>query len=463
MAAAKRFENESTKKIVFSTNFEYTNLLLKFGIQEGPILYVMNISNPFIKDYPLTIFDNTVIPANTAFDSVSVFRDKRDVTFTNASVGVTWYMVTKTHLYGVIYRGPLQANTSRAQASFAPPIEHGFGEGDDEAIIGFEAYDKVVLLYSKKVLKVYQMAIPSPGVAVFLLKNEQDASVQLKNIDQIAVVKTNGFRLYKQKGKGKFSVFQTLPSIEWSPFVEGVGRKKMLGEQDFETIQFLNSGYGNVVIKAYNGIMYKYFVVRSSKQVEQRPQGLRLQGSLQPHAPQLLEGLRKRQVPVPLRVHSRREILEEAGASHPQAVHIPIPSRRDSTAGQHNNNRQLPFVHERIRLQHKPGRPAERAVEDRGRLAFLHHRPHVSRSHQRKVLADDKSAGFPDEQRTKDGQLHHHGGHALRSTHSRDQVPDERRFHLLVRKDRELLLDFDVVHRDWSCTCCSFQNLQVVD
>lgn len=264
MTAAKKFVNETSKKIIFSTNLEYTNLLLKFGIQEdssnAKTLYVLNISSPFIQDYPLITLQ---VPPNTNFESVSVFRDKRDVTFNNVT-GVTWYMVTKTQLLGLIFKGTMSANASIAVAEFATPIAHEFGEGD-EAITGFEAYDKVVLLYSKKVLKVYQLAIGPNTTPLFILKNQQDASVQLKNIDQVAVVKTNGFRLYNQKIKGKVSVFQTLPSIEWSPFVEGVGKKKLLDEKDFETIQFLNAGYGNVVIKAYNGIMYKYFVVRSSK------------------------------------------------------------------------------------------------------------------------------------------------------------------------------------------------------
>ena len=93
-----------------------------------------------------------------------------------------------------------------------------------------------------------------------------------KDVEDIAISRINGMRIFKVKGtKGKFKVFSTLPSSDWNPYIEGVNKKALLDDREFPKVELIDGQYGNIVIMAYTGKHYKYFVV-SATDIGQRHQ-----------------------------------------------------------------------------------------------------------------------------------------------------------------------------------------------
>lgn len=112
------------------------------------------------------------------------------------------------------------------------------------------------------------MTLCDKEITVFQFQNgviQQKQKFQaFKDIEDIAISRIDGVRIFKAKGtKGKFKVFSTLPSSDWNPYIEGVSKKSLLEDKEYPKIELLDAQYGNIVIMAYTGKHYKYFVVIS--------------------------------------------------------------------------------------------------------------------------------------------------------------------------------------------------------
>lgn len=82
-----------------------------------------------------------------------------------------------------------------------------------------------------------------------------------KGVEDLAVHKKL-FRVYKVKGnKNKFKVITTKMLSDWNPYVEGADKQIQLEGREFNSIEFLDAEFGNIVIKGKIDSHYKYFVV----------------------------------------------------------------------------------------------------------------------------------------------------------------------------------------------------------
>lgn len=110
------------------------------------------------------------------------------------------------------------------------------------------------------------MALCDKRIAVFQFQNlkfqAKQHFQQFKDVEDVMITRLNGMRLFKVKAtKTKFKVFSTLPSSDWNPYIEGVSKKELLNKLEYPKIELIDAKYGNVVIMAYTGKHYKYFVV----------------------------------------------------------------------------------------------------------------------------------------------------------------------------------------------------------
>lgn len=118
-----------------------------------------------------------------------------------------------------------------------------------------------LMVYDNNIMTVWKKK-----VTVFQFQNlaiqQKQTFGPFKDVEDIAISRINGMRIFKVKGtKGKFKVFTTLPSSDWSPYIEGVNKKAMLDDKEYPRIDLIDGQYGNIVIMAYTGKHYKYFVV----------------------------------------------------------------------------------------------------------------------------------------------------------------------------------------------------------
>lgn len=125
---------------------------------------------------------------------------------------------------------------------------------EEKSIPRFMVQDSNIMILKSKKLKVFQFQSNE-------IEEKQEYD-QFKDVEDIAIVRFNGMRLFKAKGaKGKFKVFSTLPSSDWNPYIEGVNKKDLFEGAEYPKIELIESRYGNVAIMVYTGKYYKYFVV----------------------------------------------------------------------------------------------------------------------------------------------------------------------------------------------------------
>lgn len=173
------------------------------------------------------------------------------------------------------------------------------------------------------------MTLCAKEITVFQFQNNQIQQKQkfaaFKDVEDIAISRVDGVRIFKVKGsKGKFKVFSTLPSSDWNPYIEGVSKTTLLNDREFPKIELLNGEYGNVVIMAYTGKHYKYFVVGSAEE-GQRDQLLvfRLRRDLQLQFGELHEGGRDEKLSLP-------ERGKEEAVCHCQAIRLQRDADRET-------------------------------------------------------------------------------------------------------------------------------------
>lgn len=115
--------------------------------------------------------------------------------------------------------------------------------------------NNIILMTEKKILVFQYQSIKG-------IESKQHYPA-FKDVEDVAITRVNGIRIFKVKAsKAKFKVFSTLASSDWNPYIEGIGRKNLLDNKEYNEIELLEANYGNVVIKAVLGTNCKYFVVR---------------------------------------------------------------------------------------------------------------------------------------------------------------------------------------------------------
>ena len=182
-------------------------------------------------------------------------RNKRVITFPArnfseissnlTAIGDVWFVLANKFLYSVIIS---------SNGTFYPLMSKVIDtEVDPEKVTKVMATDSNIMIIEDKKLKMYQYQNQK-----FELKQTFEA---FKDVEDIGISRIGANRLYKVKGsKNKFKVFSTLPSAEWNPYTEGIGKTPQLGDVDFSEVEFLEAGYGNLVIKANTGKQFKYFI-----------------------------------------------------------------------------------------------------------------------------------------------------------------------------------------------------------
>lgn len=172
-------------------------------------------------------------------------RNFSEISSNLTAIGDVWFVLANKFLYSVIVS---------SNGSFHPLMSKVIDtEVDPEKVTKVMAADSNIMIIQDKKLKLYQYQNQK-----FELKQTFDA---FKDVEDIGISRIGGIRLYKVKGsKNKFKVFSTLPTAEWNPYTEGIGKTSQLGETDYSEIEFLEAGYGNLVIKANTGKQFKYFV-----------------------------------------------------------------------------------------------------------------------------------------------------------------------------------------------------------
>lgn len=187
-----------------------------------------------------------------------VAKDTRNLIFprflsddtTNPVVGYRdfLYIMADSTLYALTMN-----KTGQISTDFKANIDTGL---DKDKLTRIMVLDNNTMTYADKQIKVFQFQN-------LRFQAKQDFQ-QFKNVEDVMITRLNGMRLFKVKAtKGKFKVFSTLPSSDWNPYIEGVNKQELLNKLEYPKIELIEGQYGNVVIMAYTGKHYKYFVVDS--------------------------------------------------------------------------------------------------------------------------------------------------------------------------------------------------------
>jgi hypothetical protein len=173
-------------------------------------------------------------------------------TFTETSIsnttiarGDAWFLLAGKFLYSVIMN---------VNGTFNPVFMKVIDtEVDPEKVTRVMVADSNIIIFFEKKIKIYQYQNQK-----FELKQSFDP---FKDVEDIAISRVSATRLYKLKAsKNKFKLLSTLPSAEWNPYTEGIGRTPQLGDTEYSEIEFLEAGYCNLVIRANTGKQFKYFI-----------------------------------------------------------------------------------------------------------------------------------------------------------------------------------------------------------
>ena len=180
-----------------------------------------------------------------------IFKDKKVLNFPidplnytgTPLYGDTIYLLIDDTLYATIMlrNGSINADT-------VYKISTGLAV---ENITRATAVDGYIAIVCDKKIKLFQF--------INAQLTEKATYPQFKDIEDTAVAR-NGMRIHKLKSGKKFKIISTMPSTDWSPYSEGASRKSHLYDLEYNDIDILEAGYGNVVIKVYNGDNFKYFV-----------------------------------------------------------------------------------------------------------------------------------------------------------------------------------------------------------
>jgi hypothetical protein len=136
-------------------------------------------------------------------------------------------------------------------STFSAQIDTGL---DKDKLTRIMVLDNNTMTFADKKINVFQFQN-------LKFQAKQDFQ-QFKDVEDVMITRLNGMRLFKVKAtKGKFKVFSTLPSSDWNPYIEGVNKQELLNKLEYPKIELIEGQYGNVVIMAYTGKHYKYFVV----------------------------------------------------------------------------------------------------------------------------------------------------------------------------------------------------------
>lgn len=182
-------------------------------------------------------------------------KDNKNFTFQNTTRkddtlrGDYIYMLADTEIFVFFITGDGQLDTK----FFANTVG---GDLKKDSLTRLMVHDQNIMTLCDKEVTVFQFQ--NKGI------QQKQKFPAFKDVEDIAISRIDGMRLFKVKGtKGKFKVFSTLPSSDWNPYVEGVGKKNLLDEKEFPKVELINAQYGNIVIQVYTGKHFKYFVVNN--------------------------------------------------------------------------------------------------------------------------------------------------------------------------------------------------------